>query len=95
MTLETLQNLALRLGNSCFVRWWGHWNHPFRPVRMALYVVDLFPNANLDRLDGELAALGMEREELPRLWLPAELAAQRFYTVTRQDDAPARTGGGR
>ena len=36
MRAEQLQQIATRLANQCFVRYWLHWNYPYEPHYMAI-----------------------------------------------------------
>lgn len=36
MRADELMRIATRLANSCFVRYWLHWNHPYDPHYMAI-----------------------------------------------------------
>lgn len=40
MTADELQAIVIRLSNSCWVRYWLHWNYPQNPVQMALHAVE-------------------------------------------------------
>lgn len=60
MTSEKLKQIAVRLSNSCYVRYWLHFNCPQEdPVVMAIGIVG---SSDVRQLDKELCGLGFTRQ---------------------------------
>jgi hypothetical protein len=57
MTLTELTNIVRVLANSCYVRYWRHYNYPATPALMAISVIG---SSDLSALDKDLLARGFE-----------------------------------
>ena len=77
MTPEKLKQIALRLSNSCYVRYWLHFNYPQEdPITMAISVMG---ESDVRQLDKELTELGFARH--------LEEGAFDIWTITKTSEA--------
>lgn len=66
--IKQLQSMALKLANSCWVRWYAHWNYPRRePWEVAISLADI-SGASVELYERDLPE-GWRKVQAEKKWL--------------------------